>query len=407
MSLKEAKRLSVMQQVDKNILTLRQASEELALSLRQMKRVRKRYRLEGILGLISRHVGKIGPNRIDREIKTEVLKILHSEDYNGFGPTFARDKIEERQGYCLSSETIRKWMIEQELWVAKRKRKCKIHQRRARRARFGELLQGDGSRHAWFEDRGPECTIVLFVDDATSKITTGKFVPAETTESYQQILKEHLYRYGRPKALYVDKHSIFRTSRENSVAQERETHFGRVLRELRIELICAHSPQAKGRVERANGTLQDRLIKEMRLQKICTIEEANRYLPVFIDNYNKKYGVEPREKQDAHRRFNKKVDLDRLFAKQATRKIAKDLSFSYQGVTYQIHVDTPNRFTKMYVNILDRPGKPLLIECAGKGYTYTRWNDQVSQKPKVFDSKELEAYWPSRPVKPKRNHPWR
>ena len=145
----------------------------------------------------------------------------------------------------------------------------------------------------------------------------------------------------------------------------------------------------------------------MRLRNVCNIEEANQYLPKFIETYNKKYGVAPRETENAHRFFSKKVDLDRLFAKQATIKIAKDLSFSYEGVTYQIHVKNPNRFTKMYVDILDRPGKPLLIECNGKGYTYTRWNDQVSQKPWVFDSKELEAYWPSRPTKPKRNHPWR
>ena len=144
----------------------------------------------------------------------------------------------------------------------------------------------------------------------------------------------------------------------------------------------------------------------MRLRNISTIQEANQYLPKFINNYNKKYGVEPRETENAHLPFNKKVDLDRLFAKQTTRKLSKNLSFSYEGVTYQIHVKSPNRFTKMYVNILERPGKPLLIECDGKGYTYTQWNDQVSQKPKVFDSKELEAYWTTRPAKPKRNHPW-
>lgn len=180
-----------------------------------------------------------------------------------------------------------------------------------------------------------------------------------------------------------------------------------MLRELGIELICAHSPQAKGRAERANGTIQDRLIKEMRLQKISTIEEANHYLPEFIEKYNKDYGVNPKEEEDAHRSFNKKTDLKRLFAKQAIRKIAKDLSFSYEGVTYQIEANSPNRFTKMHVNILNRPGKPILIESGGKTYTYTKWAAQTSQKPKVFDSKELEAYWPKRPAKPRKNHPWR
>ena len=325
MSIKEAERLSVMQQIDKKVLTLQQASQELALSLRHTKRVRKRYRLEGPSGLISKHIGKVGPNQIEPKIKKEVLKILHCKEFEGFGPTFARDKIEERQHNCLSSETIRKWMVERGLWIPKLKKKRKIHQRRTRRARFGELLQGDGSHHAWFEDRGPKCSVVLFVDDATSQITSAQFVPAETTEAYQQILKEQLYRYGKPQAHYVDKHSIFKTSRENSGYKEGETHFGRVLRELGIELICAHSPQAKGRVERVNGTLQDRLIKEMRLKKINTIEEANRYLPKFIKEYNNKFGVVPREKGDGHRPFNKGIDLERLFARKAARKISKDL----------------------------------------------------------------------------------
>ena len=134
-------------------------------------------------------------------------------------------------------------MVERGLWIPKIKKRYKIHPRRLRRARFGELLQGDGSRHAWFEERGPECTIVFFVDDATSKITAGQFVPAETTEAYQQLLKKQLHQYGRPRALYIDKHSIFRTHREN-LDQERETHFARVLRALGINLICAHSAQS-------------------------------------------------------------------------------------------------------------------------------------------------------------------
>ena len=182
MSTKEAQRFGIMQQVDKKILTLRAASEELCLSLSQTKKIRKRYRLEGPKGLISKHLGKISPNRTDPKIKDEVLEILKSEDFEDFGPTFARDKIEERRGHRLSSETIRKWMLKEGLWISKRKKKGKVYQRRQRRGKFGDLIQGDGSRHAWFEDRGPECTMVVYVDDATSKITAARFVPAETTE---------------------------------------------------------------------------------------------------------------------------------------------------------------------------------------------------------------------------------
>jgi hypothetical protein len=213
-------------------------------------------------------------------------------------------------------------MIQEGLWEAKKRKERKIYQRRVCRARFGELLQGDGSRHAWFEDRGDKCTLVIFVDDATSKLTAGRFVPAETTIAYQEILEDHLKKYGRPLGLYVDKHSIFRTSRENSGAKEKETHFGSVLRELDIELICAHSPQAKGRVERANGVLQDRLIKEMRLRGISTIEEGNRYLAIFIKEYNEKFGKEARNKEDAHRPMRKGDNLERLFARRSIRKLS-------------------------------------------------------------------------------------
>jgi len=406
MSTKEAQRFGIMQQIDKKVLTLREASHELCLSLSQIKRIRKRYRREGAEGLISRHVGKASPNRTDPKIKSEIMAILRSKEYEGFGPTFSRDKIEERQGHCLSSETIRKWMLKDGLWIPKKKKKSKVYSRRLRRGRFGDLLQGDASRHAWFESRGPECTMVIYVDDSTSKITAAKFVLAETTESYQQILEKHLNKYGRPRALYVDKHAIFLTSRNEKFFQK--THFARVLDDLDIELIFAHSPQAKGRVERVHGTLQDRLIKEMRLQNICNIEEANAFLPIFIKEYNAKYAVNPRESTDSHRPLEPETNLERIFAKRSTRKVLKDLSFSYEGVIYQIDTETPNRFTKSYVTILDRPGKPILVERDGKSYAYKKWKQGFSAKPKILDAKELEAYWPTRPVqKPKRHHPWR
>ena len=407
MSIKEANRLSVMKQVDKKILSIQKASEELGVTVRQAWRIWKRYSTEGEMGLISRHQGKISPNRIDYKLREAVIKILQREEYAGFGPTFTMEKLRERHGYYLSDETLRKWMIEEGLWKAKAMRDRKVYQRRVRRGRFGELLQGDGSRHAWFEDRGEECTMVIFVDDATSQLTAGRFVLAETTTAYQQVLEEHLGKYGRPLGLYVDKHSIFRTSREKSGAKESETHFGRVLRELDIELICAHSPQAKGRVERANGVLQDRLIKEMRLQKINTIEVANRFLPKFIEKYNQKFGKEAREQEDAHRPLREGDDLERLFARRSTRKLSKSLSFQYEGVFYQVEPDSPNRFRPTHVNILEKEGKPILIESGGKEYPYTQWAEPIREKPKVLDSKELEAHWPRQKKKPGKHHPWR
>lgn len=408
MSLKEADRLSVMRQVDKKILSLGKAAEELDISLRQAKRIRKRYLQEGEKGLISKHKGKISPNRIDPKLRAIVLKILNRDEYAGFGPTFASEKLKERHGYHLSEETLRKWMTEDGLWEVNSRRERKIHQRRTRRGRFGELIQADGSPHAWLEDRGPKCTLVIFIDDATSNLTAGRFVEAETTEAYQQILEEHLKKYGRPLGLYTDKHAIFRTSREASSVQTNPTHFARVLKDLDIELICAHSPQAKGRVERANGILQDRLIKEMRLRNICSIEEANAFLPGFIEEYNRKFGKQPRHAEDAHRSLRRDDNLERLFAHRAMRKLSKSLSFQYEGTIYQLQPTASNRFSCTHVTVFKRPGKPLLVEGQGKAQPYVRWEEVPYEQPKVIDSKELETYWPDYTrKKPGRRHPWR
>lgn len=189
--------------------------------------------------------------------------------------------------------------------------------------------------------------------------------------------------------------------------KESETHFGRILRELDIELICAHSPQAKGRVERANGTLQDRLIKEMRIQKISTIEKANQFLPIFIEEYNEKFGKEPRSQEDAHRPLRENDDLERIFARRITRKLSKSLSFQYEGNHYQIQPAFYNRFRPTHVNVIERLGKPILIESGGQNLPYTKW-ENFTEKPKVLDSKELEAYWPTRTKrKLEKYHPWK
>jgi hypothetical protein len=349
----------------------------------------------------------VSSNRIDLKFKNVVMGVLKRKEYTQFGPTLAKEKLREQHGYYVSKETLRKWMIEESLWEAKRKKERCIHPRRLRRGRFGELLQGDRSPHDWFEERGPRCSLVIFVDDATSRLTTRKFVPAETIEVYHTILEEHLKKYGRPLGLYTDKHSIFRTSRENIGHREKETHFGRVLKELDIELICAHSPQAKRLVERANGILQDRLIKEMRLRGICSLEDGNKFLPKFIEEYNKKFGKVPRETEDAHRPLREQDDFERIFARRTTRKLSKNLSFQYGGKEYQLHPEGIERFRKTEVTVIERIGKPILVECGGKEYPYTQWEKDTS-KPKVVNSKELETHWPTKSFKkPGRHHPWR
>jgi hypothetical protein len=249
MSVKEADRLGIMRQIDKKTLTLKKASEELYLSLRQIKRIRKRYLELGESGLISLKRGKESNHKIPIEIRNKVIRLVKTK-YVDFGPTLLSEKLDELEEEKISSETLRKWLIAEGLWKSKRKKESRVYQRRTRRSRFGELLQGDGSPHDWFEGRGGKCTLLQFVDDATGKTTTAQFSQAETTNDYLFLLEMHLKRYGRPLSLYVDKHSVFRVNREEIKKGVGITHFGRVVKDLEIELICAHSPQAKGRVER-------------------------------------------------------------------------------------------------------------------------------------------------------------
>ena len=282
-----------------------------------------------------------------------------------------------------------------------------MHQRRKRRRRFGELIQGDGSPHDWFEGRSEKCTLLQFVDDATSNTTVARFEKTETTEGYLKLLKEHIEKYGRPLGLYVDKHAIFRVNREEIQKGVGITHFGQVVKDLDIELICAHSPQAKGRVERKNGVFQDRLIKEMRLRRISTIEEANKYLPEFLKEMNEKFGKEAENPEDAHREVRKKEDLEKLFCRKEKRTLSKNLTMQHQGILYQIKTNTPNRMKHVKVDVYTREGEPIEIEYNGMKLKYSKWSETIYEKPSILDHKQLENWGSKLKLKPKKHHPWR
>ena len=388
MSVKEAERLSAMKQVDKKLLTIKRASEELGISLRQAKRIRKRYLKRGEAGLISEKRGMPSNRKLPEETRNRVM-ILLTTRYTDFGPTLASETLEKRDKIKVSGETLRKWMTEQGIWKPKRKKEPRVYRRRARRSRFGELLQGDGSPHDWFEGRGEKCTLLQFVDDATSKITVARFVPTEGTEGYSQLLEQHLKKYGRPLGLYVDKHATFRVNREEIQKGIGITHFGRIVKELEIELICAHSPQAKGRVENKNGVLQDRLVKEMRLQGISTIEEANAFLPGFLEDLNRRFGKEPANLEDAHRALRPQDDLKRIFSRRDTRKLSKDLTFQHHGVLYLVETKSPNRLKHATVNILWREQEPIEVFYNATKLEYKKWAEAIYERPDIRDSKEI------------------
>lgn len=408
MSIKEARRLEVMKRIDRNILTLRRASEELGVSLRQAKRIRKRYVSAGEIGLISKKRGRASNRKVAADIRSRVEDLLNTT-YQGFGPTLASEKLEERDQIKLSAETLRQWMIGIGVHRPKRRKASRIYQRRMRRSRFGELLQGDGSPHAWLDDRDEKCNLVQFVDDATGQTTAAKFVTAETTEGYLAILEEHLKKHGKPLAIYVDKHAIFRVNREELKKGIGITRFGQVLKDLGIELICANTPQAKGRVERRNGVFQDRLVKEMRLRGISTMDAANAFLPEFLDHFNKRFGVEPASQEDAHRPLDTHEDLARIFCRCEKRVLSKDLTFQYHGVLYLIDTKTPNRLKHASVAIIHMKGEPMRVEYNGLALRYRKWGETVYEKPAIYDSKMMEmarlGCW--KPRKPGRHHPWR
>lgn len=408
MSIKEAEYLGVMRQIDKKKLTMRQGSEQLGISLRQTKRIRKRYLIEGEPGLISRKRNKPSNRKIPDEMRSHIVELLKTK-YVGFGPTLAGEKLMKRDNLKISAETLRKWMKEEGIWEAKKRRERKVYHRRQRRSRFGELLQGDGSSHDWFEGRGEKCTLLQFVDDATSKTTAALFVVSETTEGYLELLKNHLKNYGKPLSIYVDKHSVFRVNREELKKGVGITHFGRVVKELGIELICAHSPQAKGRVERKNGVMQDRLVKEMRLQGISTIEEANAFLPSFLEELNRRFGKEAASSEDAHRPMKEQDDVERIFMRKDKRKLSKNLTFQHNGILYLVETKNPNRLRHATVEVHWKEDISTKVVYNGNQLQYKKWEEQPYEKPAILDAKGIEvASWINKKVrKPSIHHPWK
>ena len=298
LSMREADRAGVIGQVAENRLMQREAAERLGVSVRQVKRLLVRYRARGPAGLVSGHRGKVSNNAMAEAVRREAMELVR-ECYPDFGPTFAREKLVEVHGLRRSAETLRRWMIEDGLWRAKRRRAVRVHQSRPRRECVGDLVQIDGSPHAWFEGRGPDCTLIVYVDDATTRLLAMGFFPEETTEAYRRTTRSHLAAHGRPVAYYSDRYGVFRINKKGKEGEL--TQFTRALRTLDIAAIQAGSPQAKGRVERANRTLQDRLVKEMRLRGIDGMEAGNAYLPAFMADFNRRFAVAPRNPEDAHR----------------------------------------------------------------------------------------------------------
>lgn len=265
-----------------------------------------------------------------------MLDLVRSR-YSDFGPTLAAEKLAELDGITVSRETLRHWMRDAGIWVPRRARVPLPHQPRYRRECLGELVQIDGCQHAWFEERAPACTVLVYVDDATGRLMELRFVEVESAFDYFDATASYLRRHGKPTAYYSDKHSIFRSHHDVGTGRAKgTTQFGRALDELNIEIICANSPQAKGRVERMNLTLQDRLVKELRLRGISSPEAANAYAPEFIEDYNRRFARPARNPHDAHRPLQPHEDLAAIFSWQEDRTVSRNLVVHYKRVKYLV-----------------------------------------------------------------------
>lgn len=386
MSEKESRRAHIFEQVKSRVITLVVASRLLDRSYRQTKRLWMSYKKKGVLGLISQKRGKPSNRQFSKERHKEIVQII-SDNYSNCKPTFITEKLEEEHGISVSPETTRKLMIEHGLWFPNRK-KVNPHQRRNRRECEGELVQTDASDHAWFEDRGPKCQLHLIVDDATGKLKGGHFAEEETTIGYYKAFWKYFEREGLPAAIYCDKRGTFKV---NKGKRNQLTQFSRAMKELNVKVIFAHSPEAKGRIERAFGTLQDRLICEMRLRHISTIKEANKFLPSFIEKYNEKFGKAPSNPFNAHHPVNNNKPLKYILCFKYKRIVSKNLEISFENEIYQLQAERGQNLRKAEVDVIVTLEGEMRVEYRDKEVKFKHYRELSAMNQNEMVNKHHKA----------------
>jgi len=416
MSQREINKHHVIRNVLEGRAGQKDAAKTLCLSERQIRRLCSRVKNEGSRGIIHRLRGRPSNNQVDPEVLEKALCALHEPLWEGFGPTFASEKLMKYHGIKLSKETVRQLMLQTEVW-AKKRRGWKHRQWRERRVCVGMLVQLDGSDHDWFEGRGPRCVLLIYIDDATSRILYGEFVDVEDTLTLMRSTQSYLERHGRPLAYYVDKDSIYKVNRavkyESLAHNESATQFTRAMNELGIDVITADSPQAKGRVERGFDTHQDRLVKELRLRGISTKAAANRYLwEEYIPEHNTTFAVDPASINNAHRPLLATHRLEQILSVRTERTLMNDSTIRHDNKFFQILKEQSVRI---------RPRDKIEVEERLDGSTHMRFKGVYLS----FESIEKRPYVPYLVAKPSRakqyddprikgmgsiptkDHPWR
>jgi transposase len=411
MTPREIQRLEAVQRLEGGLIGQAAAARELGISIRQVKRALRAYRADGAKALVSKHRGRPGNRRRNPLVLQEAVEIVR-QHYGDFGPTLASEMLAARHDIYVDRETLRKLLIAAHIWKPKRRIRA-YHPPRQRRAQFGELVQIDGSPHHWFEERGPRCTLIVFIDDATSRLVGLRFAPAESTEAYFRTAHDYFRTFGLPQALYSDRHSIFRINSSANTTGD-STDFAKAMDMLNIELICANSPQAKGRVERANRTLQDRLIKELRLANVDSIESGNAFLATgYLERHNERFAVEPRDSIDAHRTLAAEFDFMTVLSRRQERKLTKDLTFSFGRTIYRVlNAERRTVFPHAVVETIVTYDGQFIVERNGQRLAI----ESVRERGKlavIVDAKELvnrkssKADQPAKAHQPDRNHPWK
>lgn len=389
-----------------------EAGKALDLSDRQIRRLCIRVRSQGNRGILHGLCKRPSNHQLDSEVLEQALSALHDPLWNGFGPRFATEKLEVLHSIKLSAGTVRKLMIKAEIWRAARRGR-RHRSWRPRRICLGMLTQLDGSPHDWFEGRGPECVLLIYIDDATSQVLYGEFVKVEDTLTLMRTTKIYLEKWGRPVAFYVDKDSIYKVNRQACIDEELRdeypmTQFTRAMNELGVTVIPANSPQAKGRVERGFDTHQDRLVKELRLRGISTMEAANRYLwDEYIPEHNKHFAVEPGSSSNLHKPLLPDHDLNEILSLRTERTVFNDFTVRFKNRFLQILAEQPVRV---------RPKNKVLVEVRLDGSMHIRFKDcclnfktlaKRPERPPERSKPTVASLTIRRYHKPAADHPWR
>jgi len=396
---KDLRRLHVVHKVLEGTMTQAEAAELVSLSERQIRRIVQRLRQEGDKGICHRARGKPSNRKLPKKLKDRIVR-LYRTTYADFGPTLFTEKLEERQGIVISRETARAWLMEEGAW--KKHRRRKQHRAwRERKDRLGEMVQMDGSHHDWFEGRGPACVFMGYIDDATGRVY-GRFYEYEGTIPAMDSFRRYTKKYGLPMAVYLDGHTTYKSPAEPTLEDELNgteplSEFGRALDELGVRLIHAHSAPAKGRIERLFNTLQDRLVKEMRLEGICSIEEANRFLVSYLPRYNRRFAVPPKKEGNLHR-SPQGLDLNAILCMKTERTLRNDHTIQHERKLYQIE----DRIRTKRVMVEDRIDGSMRITHKGAPIRF----HQIPARP-IKQQQERPIVQRSKAHTPPADHPWR